>query len=66
MASEALREMTYEEMIANTIMNILAIDVAFGVKRDMIGQVLNLSYKYESDVKNALYTQTPSCTIMRE
>lgn len=66
MASETLREMTYEEMMVNIIMHILAIDVPFGVKRDMIGHVLSLSYKYESDVKDALYTPTPSCTIMRE
>ena len=66
MASEAMREMTYEEMIANIIMHILALDVPFGVKRDMIGHVLSLSYKYERDVKDALYTPTPSSTIMRE
>lgn len=66
MASETLREMTYDEMTVNTIMHILALDVPFGVKRGMIGQVLSLSHKYESDVKDALYTPTPSCTIMRE
>lgn len=66
MASEAMREMTYEEMIVNIIIRILDFDVPFGVKRDMIGHVLSLSHKYESDVRDALYTPMPSCTIMRE
>lgn len=66
MASETMREMTYEEMIVNIIIHILDFDVPFGVKRDMIGYVLGLSHKYESDVRDALYTPTPSCTIMRE
>lgn len=52
--SEALREMTYEEQIANFIIHILAIETSFGVKRDLISQVLSLSYKHERDVIDAL------------
>ena len=48
--SEACREMTYDEMIANVIINILAMDVPMGVKRDMISHILALSYRYERDM----------------
>lgn len=58
--SEALREMTYEEQIANVIINILAIETPFGVKRDLISHILSLSYRHERDVKNALYTPLPA------
>lgn len=61
--SETLREMTYEEQTANFIINIMAIDTPFGVKRDLIGQLLSLSYRHERDIKDALYTPTPSCTF---
>lgn len=61
--SEAVREMTYEEQIANFIMYILAIDTSFKVKRDLIGHILSLSYCHERDIKDALYTPTPSCTF---
>ena len=64
--SEAAREMTYEAQIANFIMCILAIDTPFGVKRDLIGHILSLSYSHERDIKDALYTPTPSCTFPAE
>lgn len=64
--SEAVREMTYEEQIANFIIYILAIDTPFGVKRDLISQILSLSYRHERDIKDALYTPTPSCTFPAE
>ena len=64
--SEAVREMTYEEQIANFIMHILAIDTPFGVKRDLISQILSLSYRHERDIKDALYTPTPSCTFLAD
>lgn len=57
--SETAREMTYDEQIANVIINILAIETPFGVKRDLISHILSLSYRYERDVKNALYTPLP-------
>ena len=57
--SEAVREMTYEEMIANNIIHILAIETPFGVKRDLISRILSLSYRHERDVKDALYTPLP-------
>ena len=43
----------------NVIINILAIETPFGVKRDLISTILSLSYMYERDVKNALYTPLP-------
>jgi hypothetical protein len=61
--SEAVREMTYDEQIANSIMYILSIDTPFGVKRELIGQILSLSYRHEREIKDALYTPTPSCTF---
>jgi hypothetical protein len=64
--SEAVREMTYEEQIANFIVHILAIDTPFGVKRDLISHILSLSYRHERDIKDALYTPTPSCTFPAE
>lgn len=64
--SEAVREMTYEEQIANLIMHILAIDTPFGVKRDLISYALSLSYRHEREIKDALYTPTPSCTFPAE
>ena len=57
---EALREMTYDEMCANFIIQILAIEKPFSVKRDLIGHVLSLSDRHERDIKDALYTPTPS------
>lgn len=64
--SEAVREMTYEEQIANIILYILAIDTPFGVKRDLISHILSLSYRHERDIKNALYAPTPSCAFPAE
>ena len=61
--SEALREMTYDEQIANLIIYILAIETPFSVKRDLISYLLSLTYRHERDIKDALYTQTPSCTF---
>lgn len=61
--SDTLREMTYDEQIANFIMNILAIETPFSVKRDLIGQLLSLTYRHERDIKDALYTPTPSCSF---
>ena len=63
---ETLREMTYEEQIANVIIYILAIETPFGVKRDLISHILSLSYRHERDIKDALYTPTPSCTFKAE
>lgn len=64
--SDTLREMTYDEQIANFIMNILAIETPFSVKRDLIGQLLSLTYRHERDIKDALYTPTPSCSFKAE
>ena len=61
--SEALRELTYDEQIASFIIHILAIETPFSVKRDLIKHLLSLTYRYERDIKDALYKQTPSCTI---
>lgn len=61
--SEAAREMTYDEQIANFVIYILAIETPFNVKRDLIGHLLSLTHRYERDIKDALYTQMPSCTI---
>lgn len=64
--SDTVREMTYDEQITNFIIEILAIETPFGVKRDLIGHVLSLSYRHERDIKDALYTPTPSCTFKAE
>lgn len=64
--SESLREMTCDEQIANFIMHILAIETPFGVKRDLIGDLLSLTYRHERDIKDALYTPTPSCSFKAE
>ena len=64
--SEAVREMTYEEMTVNIILHILAIEMPFGMKRDLIGYLLSLSYRHERDIKDALYTPTPSCSFKAE
>ena len=61
--SEAVREMTYDEQIANFIMHILAIEAPLSVKRDLIGHLFTLTYRYERDIKDALYTPTPSCSL---
>ena len=61
--SKTLREMTYDEQIANFIMHIMAIETPFGVKRDLISDLLSLTYRHERDIKDALYTPTPSCTF---
>lgn len=61
--SEAAREMTYDEQITNFIVHILAIETPFSVKRDLISHLLSLTYRYERDIKDALYTPMPSCTI---
>ena len=64
--SEAVREMTYDEQIANFIIHILAIETPFSVKRDLISHLLSLTYRHERDIKDALYTPTPSCTFKAE
>lgn len=64
--SEAMREMTYEEMVANIIIQILAMETPFEIKRDLIGHILSLSYQHDRDIKDALYTPTPSCSIKAE
>ena len=64
--SESVREMTYDEQIANFIINILAIETPFSVKRDLISQLLSFTYRYERDIKDALYTSTPSCSFKAE
>lgn len=64
--SETAREMTYDEQIANFIMYILAIETPFSVKRDLISHLLGLTYRYERDIKDALYTPTPSCSLKAE
>lgn len=61
--SEAAREMTYDEQIANFIIYILAIETPFSVKRDLISHLLSLTYRHERDIKDALYTPTPSCSL---
>lgn len=63
---EAVREMTTDEQIANFIINILAIETPFSVKRDLISHLLSLTYRYERDIKNALYAPTPSCSFKAE
>jgi hypothetical protein len=60
------REMTYDEQIANLIMHILAIKTPFGVKRELISDLLGLTYRHERDIKDALYTPTPSCSFKAE
>ena len=64
--SEAVREMTYDEQIANFIMHILAIEAPLSVKRDLIGQLFSLTYRHERDIEDALYTPTPSCSLKAE
>lgn len=66
MMSEAVRELTTDEQIADFIMHILAIETPFGVKRDLISHLFSLTYRYERDIKNALYAQTPSCSFKAE
>lgn len=58
--TEAVREMTYDEQVADFIINILAIETPFGVKRDLIMRLLSLTYRHERDIKNAFYTPMPS------
>lgn len=64
--SEAVREMTYDEQIANFIIHILAIETPFSVKLDLISHLLSLTYRHERDIKDALYTPTPLCTFKAE
>ena len=64
--SEAVREMTYDEQIANFIMHILEIEAPLSVKRDLIGQLLSITYRHERDIEDALYTPTPSCSLKEE
>ena len=60
--SEAVREMTYDEQIANFIINILAIETPFHVKRDLISHLLSLTYRHERDIIDAIRTPTQSRT----
>lgn len=64
--SDTAREMTYDEQIANFIMYILEIETPFSVKRDLISYLLSLTYRHERDIKDALYTTTPSCSFKAE
>lgn len=64
--NEVVREMTYDELIADIIMHILAIETPFSVKRDLINRLLILTYRHEREIKDALYTPTPSCSFKAE
>ena len=64
--SEAVREMTYDEQISNFIMHILAIEAPLSVKRDLISNLLSLTYRHERDIKDALYTPPPTCSFKEE
>ena len=55
--NENAREATFEEYMADFIIYILAMDTAFGVKRDLIGRLLGISYRYEKDVADATRKQ---------
>ena len=59
--SEAAREMTYDEMIVNVIIHILALDVCMGTRRDLISHVLSLSDKHERDVIDASRNREAKC-----
>lgn len=61
-----LSRTTIDEQIANFIIHILAIETPFSVKRDLISHLLSLTYRHERDIKDALYTPTPSCTTKAE
>lgn len=64
--TEAVREMTYDEQVADFIIKILAIETPFGVKRDLIMYFLSLTYRHEREIKDALYTPMPSCPLKAE
>ena len=55
--NENTREATFEEHMTDFIIHILAMDTAFGVKRDLIGRILGISYRYERDVADAIRKQ---------
>ncbi|MBO7205355.1 MAG: hypothetical protein J6V08_02940 [Candidatus Methanomethylophilaceae archaeon] len=47
------RELTYDEMTVRFAITILALDVPMCVRRDLIANVLDLSYKHEQDLFTA-------------
>lgn len=51
--SEAVREATFDEYITNVIIHILALETAFGVKRDLISHILGISYRHERELVDA-------------
>ena len=51
--SEACREATFEEQAQNMIINILALELPFNMKRDLVGQVFSLSYIHEQNMITA-------------
>ncbi len=51
--SDAVREATFDEYVANVIIHILALETTFGVKRDLISQILGLPYKHERELVDA-------------
>ena len=44
------REMTFEERVSKIIISILALESPMSLKRQLITDVLDLSYKHEEDI----------------
>lgn len=55
--NEDKREATVEEYMTDFIIQILSLDATFGFKREMIGRILGISYRYEKDVADAIRKQ---------
>ena len=51
--SETVREATFEEQAQNMIIHILALELPFNMKRDLVGQVFSLSYIHEQNMITA-------------
>ena len=52
--SDNVREATFEEYVTNIILHILALETPFGIKRDLISQILGLSYRHERELIDAM------------
>ena len=51
--SETVREATFDEQAQNMIIHILALELPFNMKRDLVGQVFSLSYIHEQNMITA-------------
>ena len=53
MNGPCVRQATFEEQAQNMSIHILTLELPFGMKRDLLGQLMSLTYIHEQDMFDA-------------